>query len=182
MASPSAGEPKVSGGNGMGAIIALSFLFFLLWTATSWARWASFAYRTFDLAYYVQAVWQLIHGRFQVSVEDVPLLGNHVEPIVFLFAPLFALFRHPMLFVVVQNAALASMGPVGYAIARRLGFREGAAISLGIALLLFPATGFVALHEFHPEALTAPFLLLLLHARLTKSVWRHWVWFIAVLA
>src|SRR3954451_7419482 len=121
MASPSAGEPKVSSRSGIGAITALSFLFFVLWTATSWARWASFAYRTFDLAYYVQALWQLIHGRFAVSVEDVPLLGNHVEPIVFLFAPLFFFVRHPMLFVVVQNAALAAMGPVAYSIARRLG-------------------------------------------------------------
>src|SRR3979409_910356 len=81
--------------------------------ATFWnARWANFEYRTFDLAYYVQALWQLIHGRFHVSVLDVPLLGNHVEPIVFLIAPLFLLFRHPLLLVVVQNAALASMGPV----------------------------------------------------------------------
>ena len=72
----------------------------------------------FDLAYYVQAIWQLIHGRFDVSVENVPLLGNHVEPIVFLFAPLLAVFRHPMLFVIVQNAALATMPLVGYNIAK----------------------------------------------------------------
>src|SRR5437667_7850548 len=94
--------------------MAVAALFFAVCTWTSYVRWANFEYRTFDLAYYVQAIWQLVHGRFQVSVENVPLLGNHVEPIVFLFAPLFAIFRHPMLFVGVQNAALAMMGPVGY--------------------------------------------------------------------
>src|SRR5437868_10095643 len=65
-------------------------LFFAATTSVSWLRWANFQYRTFDLAYYVQAIWQLIHGRFGVSVENVPLLGNHVEPIIFLFAPVFA--------------------------------------------------------------------------------------------
>ena len=163
-------------------ITTLAVIFFLVWTWTSYARWADFQYRSFDLAYYVQAIWQLIHGRFDVSVENVPLLGNHVEPIVFLFAPLLAIFRHPMVFVAVQNAVLASMGPVGYSIARRLGFDNKQACLLGVAILLAPAAGYIALHEFHPEALTAPFLLLMLQARMTKSLGRHWLWFVAVLA
>src|ERR1700692_4750615 len=99
--------------------MAVAALFFAVCTWASYARWANFEYRTFDLAYYVQAIWQLVHGRFQVSVENVPLLRNHCEPLCFLFAPLFAVFRHPMLFVVAQNAALATMGPIGYSIARR---------------------------------------------------------------
>src|SRR3982751_1118215 len=102
--------------------IAVAATFFALVTWTSFTRWANFEYRTFDLAYYVQAIWQLVHGRLEVSVEHVPLLGNHVEPIVFLFGPFFLIFRHPFLFVVVQNLALAAMGPIGYRMARRAGF------------------------------------------------------------
>src|SRR6266404_203004 len=158
----------------------LSALSPCMWT--SYAHWANFEYRTFDLAYYVQAIWQLVHGRLEVSVEGVPLLGNHVEPIVLLFAPLFALFRHPLVFVVVQNAALAAMGPIGYAIARELGFDGKRACLLGAALLLTPAAGYIALHEFHPEALAAPLILLMYQARLTNSTGRHWLWFIGVLA
>src|SRR5438309_11318476 len=97
-------------------ITTLAVIFFLVWTWTSYARWADFQYRSFDLAYYVQAIWQLIHGRFDVSIENVPLLGNHVEPIVFLFATLLAIFRIPMIFVVVQNAVFVSIGPVVYSI------------------------------------------------------------------
>jgi len=167
---------------GKGIVTALTALFFLICTWTSYARWANFQYRSFDLAYYVQAIWQLIHGRLDVSVENVPLLGNHVEPIVFLFAPLFAVFGHPMLFVAVQNAALASMPMVGYNIARRLGLDGKRACLLSAALLLAPAAGYIAIHEFHPEALVAPFLLLMLQARLAKSIRRHWLWFVAVLA
>jgi uncharacterized membrane protein len=160
----------------------VAIAFFIACTWASYARWSNFQYRTFDLAYYVQAVWQLIHGRLAVSVENVPLLGNHVEPIVFLFAPLFAVFRHPMLFVWVQNAALAAMAPFGYGIARRLGFDEIRSALLGAVLLVAPAAGYVALHEFHPEALAAPLLLLMWRARLTNSLVSYWAWFVAVLA
>lgn len=160
----------------------LAVLFFSACTWASYVRWANFEYRTFDLAFYAQAIWQLIHGRFEVSLLNVPLLGNHVEPIVFLVAPLFAVFQHPMLLVVVQNAALAAMGPIGYGIVRLLGFDGRNALFLAAALLITPATGYIALHEFHPEALSAPLLLLMFHARLTRSLVQHWVWFIGVLA
>lgn len=164
------------------SITILASFFFVLWTGGSYLRWANYEYRTFDLAFYVQGLWQFLHGRFAVSVEHVPLMGNHVEPIVFLIAPLFAVFRHPMTFVIVQNAALAAMGPVGFDIARRLGFGVKESCFLAAALLLAPATGYIALHEFHPEALSAPLILLLFRARLLRSLTQHWVWFLAVLA
>jgi uncharacterized membrane protein len=167
---------------GQSASVAVALAFFAICTVASWARWANFEYRTFDLAYYVQALWQLIHGRFDVSVEGVPLLGNHVEPVVLLIAPLLALTRHPMIFVIVQNALLASMAPVGFGVARRLGMDRPAAFALSCALLLTPAAGYIALHEFHPEALAAPFLLLLVRARLMGSLRAHWGWLIALLA
>ena len=173
-------EPK--GGAGAARfVLVLAGVFFALSTWTSYLRWADFRYRTFDLAYYVQAVWQLIHGRFDVSVENVPLLGNHVEPIVFLFAPLFAVVRHPMLFVVLQNAALAAMAPIGFFLARRW-FEPLAASMLAGALLVAPAAGYVALHEFHPEALTAPLLLLMFYGKASRRLWLHWISLVGVLA
>ena len=173
---PAHGSPE------KGAIFSLALVFFALCTWASCARWANFEYRTFDLAYYAQALWQLIHGRFEVSVAGVPLLGNHVEPIVLLIAPLFLLIRHPLVLVVVQNIALASMGPVAFNIGQQLGLSRKDALLLAGAILLTPATGYIALHEFHPEALAAPFLLLLLQARLRQSLRAHWGWLLALLA
>ncbi len=175
-------KPIIARDRSYWAVVGLSVLFFALTTWTSYVRWADFAYRTFDLAYYVQALWQLVHGRFEVSVQYVPLLGNHVEPIVLLIAPIFFFIRQPMLFVVLQNAALATMGPVSFRSAVRLGLTSTQALLLSAALLITPATGYVALHEFHPEALSAPFLLLMLHARVTGSLRQHWLWFAATLA
>ena len=131
-----------------GAIFSLALVFFAVCTWASCARWANFEYRTFDLAYYAQALWQLIHGRFEVSVAGVPLLGNHVEPIVLLLAPLFLVIRHPLVLVVVQNAALASMGPVAFNIGQQLGLNRKNALLLAGALLLTPATGYIALFDY----------------------------------
>ena len=171
-----------TGNPGGATALAFAFLFFVVSTSASYARWANFEYRTFDLAYYVQALWQLVHGRLELSLAGVPLLGNHVEPIVFLMAPLFLLFPHPMMFVFVQNAALATMAPVGFITARRIGLSPTPALLLALGLLVTPATGYVALHEFHPEAFTAPCLLLMIYARIRGSLWLHWVGAIALLA
>lgn len=161
-------------------IVAAAFL--TVTTAASYARWANFEYGTFDLAYYVQALWQLLHLRFAVSILQTPLLGNHVEPIVIALAPIFAVLRHPITLVVIQNAALAAMGPIGFDIGRRQGLTSSAACAVAAALLVTPATGFVALHEFHPEAFAAPLLLLMYRARLCGSLRQHWLWFAAVLS
>jgi len=158
-----------------------AFALLVFWNSAS--RWAHFQYETFDLAFYVQALWKLAHGHGgPVSLLNVPLLGEHANVIVLLLVPLYALVPHPLLPVAVQTLAIASMGPVGYRIARRLRLAPDAAGLLALAALLAPATGFVALHEFHPEALTAPFLLLAIDAFQSKSIRRYWLWFLATLA
>jgi uncharacterized membrane protein len=162
-------------------VIAAAVLFALVTTAISSFRWATFQYRTFDLAFYAQALWQSLRGRFDVSLLNVPLLGNHAEPIVFFIAPLFAVFPHPLLLVAVQNIALAMLAPVGYGICRRLGLDENKSALLAVATLLAPATGFIALHEFHPEAFSALFLLLMFDARLRQNAKLFWLWFLLAL-
>jgi uncharacterized membrane protein len=165
----------------LAAAIGAGLVFFGVCTWASYARWANFEYRSFDLAYYVQALWQLIHGRFDVSVLGTPLLGNHVEPVVFLLAPLFFLFRHPMALVVAQNATLAAMAPLAFCLGRRLRLGAAASFLLAVALLLAPATGYIALHEFHPEAFAAPCLLIMIWARLRNSLRVHWLGIVTLL-
>ncbi len=157
-------------------------LFTLGVVLVSWWHWWTFQYGTFDLAFYVQALWLALRGQWWVSLLNVPLMGNHAEPIVFLLTPLFALWPHPMLFVVVQTVALASMAFTGFRIASRLGVGRPAATALGLALLVLPATGSVGIYEFHPETLVAPLLLLLIEAKLAERYGAFWLWFLAVLA
>ena len=147
----------------------------------SWWQWWTFQYGTFDLAFYVQALWLALRGKWTVSLLNVPLMGNHAEPIVFLLTPLFAIFPHPMTFVAVQTLAFATMPFTAWRIARRMEIERPAAICLALATVLTPATLSIGIYEFHPEALSAPLLLLLIEARLAERHGRFWLWFIAVL-
>jgi uncharacterized membrane protein len=158
-----------------------AILFCAIAITDSWFRWWTYQYATFDLAFYAQGLWLAGKGLWHVSLLDVPLMGNHQDPIVFLALPFFKLWSHPMLLVILQTLVLATMPFIGWRIARHLEFGPQAAAWLGLATLLAPATGFVALHEFHPEALAAPLLLLMFEARLTKRPGLFWVSFILVL-
>jgi len=153
----------------------------IVFAVSAW-HWWTFQYRTFDLAFYVQGLWLALRGQWHVSLLGVSLMGNHVETLVFLLTPLFALCPHPLLLVAVQTAALATIPLTAWRIARRLGLEERAAFWLALATVLMPATGFVGLHEFHPEAFAAPLVLLLIEARLAGRPGWFWLWFAAVLA
>ena len=159
-----------------------ALLFSVVTFAVSWWHWWTFQYGTFDLAFYVQALWLALRGKWMVSLLNVPLMGNHAEPIVFLITPLFAICPHPMLFVAVQTLAFASMPFTAWRIGLLLKLERKAALLLAIATLLTPATFSIGVYEFHPEALAAPLLLLLIEARLAGRYRWFWVWFVAVLA
>jgi uncharacterized membrane protein len=159
-----------------------AILFSAIVITDSWFRWWTFQYATFDLAFYAQGMWLAGQGIWHVSLLDVPLMGNHQDPIIFLGLPFFKLWPHPMLLVIFQTLLLATMPFIGWRIARHLEFGQKASVWLGLATLLAPATGFVALHEFHPEALTAPLILLMFEARTRRRLGTYWVSFILVLA
>ncbi len=164
------------------ALWLAALVFCVVVVADSWFRWATFRHTTFDLAFYAQALWLAGKGIWQVSLLDVPLMGNHQEPITFLLVPFYKVWSHPMLLVVIQTLLLATMPFTGWRIARHMEFGARASMWLGLATLLAPATGFVALHEFHPEAFAAPLLLLLLEARLKARPGLFWLWFLLTLA
>ncbi len=159
-----------------------AILFCVIAIADSWFRWATFQYGTFDLAFYAQGLWLAGKGTWHVSLLDVPLMGNHQDPIVFLALPFYKIWSHPMLLVILQTLALATMPFTGWRIARHLEFGPQASVWLALATLLAPATGFIALHEFHPEALTAPLLLLMFQGRQQRRPGIFWLSFILVLA
>jgi uncharacterized membrane protein len=162
-------------------IVWVALLFVALAFTVSWWHWWTFQYGTFDLAFYVQALWLALRGKWMVSLLNVPLMGNHAEPIVFLLAPLFALCPHPMTLVAVQTVAFGTMPFTAWRIGQRLGLERRAALLLALATLLTPASLSVAIHEFHPEALAAPLILLLIEARLAERRGWYWLWFLAVL-
>jgi uncharacterized membrane protein len=131
--------------------------------ALSVLRHDAFATGRFDLGNMVQAVWSTAHGRplqmTNLHGEQISRLAAHVDPILVLFAPLWWIWPSPDLLLVVQALAVAAGALPVYWLARKHLASSRAALGFALAYLLYPATGWLTLNEFHPVALATPLLL-----------------------
>ena len=126
-------------------------------------RHRSFETGRFDLGNMVQAVWSTAHGHplrvTTLTGLQAFRLGAHVDPVLMLFAPLWWLWPSPDLLLAAQSAAIALGAlPVFWLAQKYLGSRR-AGLGFALAYLLYPATTWLALNEFHPGGLAMPALL-----------------------
>jgi uncharacterized membrane protein len=126
-------------------------------------RHRSFTTGRFDLGNMTQAVWSTAHGDplavTNLAGEQTTRLASHFDPILVLFAPLWLVWPSPEMLLVAQAIAIALGALPVYWLARRHLDSERAGLGFAIAYLLFPATQWLALSEFHPVALACPLLL-----------------------
>jgi uncharacterized membrane protein len=117
----------------------------------------------YDLGNMVQTVWNTAHGHFlQMTSGDgrqISRLAAHFDPILAAFAPLWWIWPSPEMLLVVQ-AIVVALGalPVFWLARKHLG-SERAGLGFALVYLLYPATQWLTLNEFHPVALACPFLL-----------------------
>src|SRR5207244_2560814 len=145
----------------------------LVWTAvTAWTtgfsalsvlRHRAFNTGRFDLGNMVQAVWSTAHGHplrvTSLDGQQISRLASHFDPILAAFAPLWWIWPSPDVLLVAQAVAIALGGlPVFWLARKHLG-SERAGLGFALAYLLYPATQWLALNEFHPVALACPLLL-----------------------
>jgi uncharacterized membrane protein len=131
--------------------------------ALSVLRHRSFETGRFDLGNMVQAVWSTAHGHplevTNLAGEQTSRLASHVDPILVLFAPLWLVWPSPSLLLVVQAIAMALGALPVFWLARKHLTSQRGALGFALAYLLYPATQWVTLSEFHPVALACPTLL-----------------------
>ncbi len=131
--------------------------------ALSILRQDAFSTGRFDMGNMVQAVWSTAHGRplriTDLNGDQISRLAAHVDPILTVFAPLWWLWPSPDLLLVGQALAVgAGAFPVFWLARKHLGSAR-AGLGFALAYLLYPATGWLTLNEFHPVALATPLLL-----------------------
>ena len=126
-------------------------------------RHRAFSTGRFDLGNMVQAVWSTAHGHplrvTDLAGEQMSRLGAHVDPILVAFAPLWWLWPSPSMLLVAQAVAIALGALPVYWLARKKLASPRAGVAFALAYLLYPATTWLALNEFHPVALATPALL-----------------------
>ena len=131
--------------------------------ALSALRHEAFVTGRFDLGNMVQAVWSTAHGdplrMTSLRGDQISRLAAHVDPILVLFAPLWWLWPSPNMLLVVQAAVIALGAIPVFLLARKHLASPRAGLGFALAYLLYPATGWLTLNEFHPVALATPLLL-----------------------
>jgi uncharacterized membrane protein len=135
-------------------------------------RYQSYHADAFDLGNLDQAVWNTLHGhplRFTNRGLDwygpPTRLGVHVEPILFLIAPLYLIHEGPETLLILQTVALALGGiPLLLLGLHRLPELPLVTAAFVGAYLLTPEILGEALYDFHGVALATPLLLLALWA------------------
>lgn len=145
----------------------------LLWTAIaayaagfaslSILRHRAFHTGRYDLGNMVQTVWNTAHGHFlQMTGGDgvqISRLAAHFDPILAAFAPLWWVWPSPELLLTVQAIVVALGALPVFWLAHKHLRSERAGLGFALAYLLYPATEWLTLNEFHPVALACPFLL-----------------------
>ena len=132
-------------------------------SALSVLRHLAFNTGRFDLGNMTQAVWATAHGDVlavtNLRGEQMSRLGAHFDPILAAFAPLWWLWPDPTVLLVAQVAAVALGAVPVFLLGRAHLGSERAAAGCALAYLLYPATQWMTLSEFHPVALATPLLL-----------------------
>jgi uncharacterized membrane protein len=131
--------------------------------ALSVLRHQAFATGRFDLGNMVQAVWWTAHGHplrmTNLHGEQISRLAAHVDPILAVFGPLWWIWPSPDLLLVTQAFAVSAGAWPVFLLARKHLASSRAALGFALVYLLYPATGWLTLNEFHPVALATPSLL-----------------------
>jgi uncharacterized membrane protein len=133
------------------------------YAALSVLRHRAFATGRFDLGNMVQAVWWTAHGHplrmTNLHGVQISRLAAHVDPLLAIFGPLWWIWPSPDLLLVAQAIAIAAGAFPVYWLARKHLRSPRAGLGFALVYLLYPATGWLTLNEFHPVALATPLLL-----------------------
>ncbi len=142
-------------------VIILALLWAGVLAAYAFVRHDRLNSSAYDLAIKSQVIWNTWQGDwFASSIEVEHYLGDHVQLIFLLLAPLFGIWANVKVLLLIQ-ALLLSLGAIPiYRIARRKLPGDWLALLFALAYLLFPLIGFVNRFDFHPLVFTIPFFLL----------------------
>ncbi|MGH7965843.1 MAG: DUF2079 domain-containing protein, partial [Candidatus Binatia bacterium] len=159
-------SPALVAGRGVSvawwAVLGLVVVYAVFFSVYTIQRHAAFLTSGFDLGLSDQMTWNTARGRpFAMSgIPDVTNhLAHHLEPIVFLVAPLYWVWPDVRGLLILQAVAIAASAfPLFWYASRQVG--SARAVIFVAIYLLFPALQGVNKFDFHFVALAPLFLLL----------------------
>ena len=141
-------------------LIFCILLYVIMFSFFSYIKYMSFSYIDVDLSIIERQFWNTIHGKLigREIGEPAIFCGGHFFLIIFLLAPFYAIYPHPLTLLFMQTIALALPVYFIYIFARKK-LDESFAFYLALAYLLYPALAYINLFEFHIIAFAPLFLI-----------------------
>jgi len=153
----SVGEPRP--GRLRGWIIFIAIITWVVLFSVGMLRHLTFHSKAFDLAIFDQVIWNLANGYgWECSVRGMhDLRGDHFEPILLLFVPIYKVLPSVAWLLGIQAAALIGAGLILRATYReRIG--EIPSFILFGAFCLYAPVHWLSLADFHPIAIAPLFI------------------------
>ena len=128
-------------------------------------KYRDFDFGKFDLGNMTQMVWNTLHGRILYLTDyfgaNVPRWSmSHVDPILLLFVPIFALVQHPLTLVISQVILVLSSCFIIYKLALLEIKFKTASLFVALSFLFYPAVGYLTAQTgFHGVTAVIPFFL-----------------------
>ncbi len=147
------------------AVVAFSCVNFFVALKLNTFRYNNFDFGKFDLGNMTQMVWYTLNGKFMYLTDyfgsNVPRWSmSHVDPLLALFTPIFAVFPHPLTLVVSQLFIVVFSSILIYAIANLELKSKLSAFLISLAYILNPSMGFInGTMGFHAVTAAIPFFL-----------------------
>lgn len=143
-------------------------------------RHIQFQTQAWDLGLFTQTLWNTLQGRvMQNSIEEVPQnLAIHMNPVMFLLVPIYALFPTPQILLVLQTLVVALGAWPLYFLSRHILQEKFLSLIIAISYLLYPGTQWVNWFDFHPIAFLPTFFF----AGIYFALQNRWRWAIIFLA
>lgn len=139
--------------------VTLIIMVGLAWVAFAWAPIAAHqAYNSnaYDLGFFDQIIWNTAQGRwFQTSFVPYTFLGQHMEPVLALFAGVYRVWPRVELLLVAQATLVAWAAVPLFLATRRVLASTTAGLLIGAAYLVAPHLHGAVLFDFHPELMGA---------------------------
>lgn len=143
-------------------IYLLIIISFLVFASLAYLKHESL-HSTGDLAAFTQIMWNTIHGKlFLFTVEngtEVNYMGNHMSPILILFAPVFAIFPDPLTLLFLQSFFICLGALPIYWLAKDRLNSTFAGLTFAVSYLLHPAINYQNLSDFHLDPVAMTFLI-----------------------
>jgi len=143
-------------------MLVLIIVFFIFFFFIGYSRHNGFLTNIYDLGYFDQAVWGIIHKGYPINTiwlnQPINEFGLHFNPILYLFVPLYVIKPTVIWFIVAQALALSIAAWPIFLLAKHLCESSLIGLFWGIIFLINPFVVNAATWDFHPVVLAVPFI------------------------